>query len=123
MKHRRGIDLVREGTDVGYTVSEGSRRGSSGSDLTEHTYRIEVWNDEQEGGGELLEAISRSTDHSVSCAAYQAAVRCRPGKVLVHLNGRHRMSVERAPDPPLPEHLRPLGRRRPRASNHTMQTG
>ncbi|MEY9831114.1 hypothetical protein ABIA25_002929 [Sinorhizobium fredii] len=106
MKHRRGIDLVRESADAGYTVGEGSRRGSSGSDSTEH-YRIEIWTEEPESGGSLIETISRSTDHSVSCAAYRAAVRQRPGKVLVHLNGRHRMSVERAPDPPVPEHLRP----------------
>ncbi|MBP2486299.1 hypothetical protein JOH50_002026 [Rhizobium leguminosarum] len=26
MKHRKGIDLVRTGSGVGYTVGEGSRR-------------------------------------------------------------------------------------------------
>ncbi|NKJ72709.1 hypothetical protein GFL38_10575 [Rhizobium leguminosarum bv. viciae] len=92
MKHRKGIDIVRTGADVGYTVSEGSRRGSSGSGSTDHTYRVEVWTDEPEAGGELMETISRATDFSVSCA----------------------VSCERAPDPPLPQHLRPVGRRRPR---------
>jgi hypothetical protein len=38
----------------------------------------------------------------VSNAAYHAALRARPGKVLVHLNGRHRMSCEKAEDPPPP---------------------
>ncbi|OHV83626.1 hypothetical protein LCM4573_05850 [Rhizobium sp. LCM 4573] len=122
MKHRRGIDLVRDGTDTGYTVGEGSGRGSSGSDSREH-YRIEVWSDPPEAEGELLETISRSTDFAVSCAALRAAIRQRPGKVLIHLNGRHQMSADKAPDPPVPEFLRPLGRRRPQSSNHMMQTG
>lgn len=121
MKHRRGIDLVREGADAGYTVSEGSRR-SSGS--TEPTYRVEVWTKEPEAGGELIETISRATEFSVSCAALKAAIRARPGKVLVHLNARHRMSCERAPDPPVPESMRPVGRTgRPRSSDHIMRTG
>jgi hypothetical protein len=51
----------------------------------------------------MIETISRATDFSVSCAAHRASVRARPGKVIVHLNGRHRMSCERAPDLPLPE--------------------
>jgi hypothetical protein len=51
----------------------------------------------------------------VSCAALRAAARERPGKVLIHLNQRHRMTCERAPDPPVPEYRRPLQlRRRPR---------
>ena len=106
MKHHGGIDLVRAGADVGYTVGEGSLRGRSGSG--EYLYRIEVWSDESESGGELLETISRASDFSVSCAALKAAVRARPGKVLMHLNARHRMSAERAPDPPVPEWQRPL---------------
>lgn len=108
MKHRKGIDLVRTGAVSGYTVGEGSQRGSGS---TEGAYRVEVWTDEPESGGELLETISRATDFAVSCAAHRAAVRQRPGKVLVHLNGRHRMSCERAPDPPLPERQRPPVRR------------
>lgn len=97
MKHRNGINLTR--TDAGYTVAEGSVRSGGPSD---HLYKIEVWSDEPESGGELLETISRATEFTVSVAGYLAAVRARPGKVLVHLNGRHRMSCERAPDPPLP---------------------
>lgn len=122
MKHRRGIDLVREGADTGYTVGEGSRRGSSGSG-SEQPYRIEVWSEPPESGGELLETISRSTDFAVSCAALKAAVRARPGKVLIHLNGRHRMSAEKAPDPPVPEYLRPPERTgRPHSSKVMMPT-
>lgn len=34
MKHQKGIDLVRPGADTGYTVNEGSRRGSSRSAST-----------------------------------------------------------------------------------------
>lgn len=106
MKHRRGIDLV--GDDAGYTVKDGSAR-SSGS--AEHTYTIEVWSDPPEIGGELLETISRATDFAVSMGAYREAVRQRPGKYLVHLNGRFRMGCEKAPDPPLPLfHGRPSGR-------------
>ncbi|NKQ73467.1 hypothetical protein C3Y89_24545 [Rhizobium sp. UPM1132] len=99
MKHRKGIDLVR--SDVGYAVGEGSARPTPPS--TEGGYRIEVWTDEPESGGELLETISRATDFGVSCAAHRASIRARPGKVIVHLNGRHRMSCERAPDPAPPE--------------------
>lgn len=97
MKHGKGIDLLRSST--GYMVGEGSARSGGPSD---HLYKIEVWSDEPESGGELLETISRATEFSVSVAGYRAALRVRPGKVLVHVNGRHRMSCERAPDPPLP---------------------
>ncbi|MGO7445106.1 hypothetical protein ACC668_10410 [Rhizobium ruizarguesonis] len=99
MKHHKGIDLVR--SDVGYTVGEGSARPTPPS--TDNSYRVEVWTDEPEAGGELLETISRATDFSVSCAALKASIRARPGKVIVHLNGRHRMSCELAPDPAPPE--------------------
>lgn len=51
MKHRKGIDLVR--SDVGYTVGEGSARTTPPS--TEAGYRVEVWSEEPEAGGELLE--------------------------------------------------------------------
>lgn len=105
VKHRKGIDLVREGSDVGYTVGEGSRRG--GSEPPDAPYRVEVWSDPPEAGGELLETISRSTVFAVSCAALKAAIRERPGKTLIHLNQRHRMTITQAPDPPLPEFRRP----------------
>lgn len=101
MHHRRGIDLVCVELLLAPTVPE---------EPSEHTYRVEVWSDPPEDGGELLETISRCTDHSVSCAAYQAAIRQRPGKVLIHRNGRHKMSAEVAPDPPLPlQRGRPSG--------------
>lgn len=106
MKHRRGIDFVREGADVGYTVGEGSRRG--GSEPPDAPYRIEVWSDAPENSGTLLETISRSTVFAVSVAALKVAVRERPGKTLIHLNQRHRMTCERAPDPPHPEYQRPF---------------
>ncbi|WP_080822431.1 hypothetical protein [Agrobacterium genomosp. 2] len=115
MKHRKGIDLVREGADVGYTVGEGSRRG--GSEPPDAPYRIEVWSDPPEAGGELLETISRSTTFGVSCAALKAAVRERPGKTLIHLNQRHRMTCERAPDPPVPEYRRPSLKVRPQKND------
>ncbi len=106
MKHRKGIDLVREGSDVDYTVGEGSRRG--GSEPPEAPYRVEVWSDAPEHGGKLLETISRATVFAVSVAALKAAIRERPGKTLIHLNMRHRMTCKRAPDPPLPELRRQL---------------
>lgn len=37
-----------------------------------------------------------------------AAIRERPGKYIVHMNGRHRMSCELAPDPPIPLEPRPI---------------
>lgn len=117
MKHRRGLDLVRDGADAGYTVGEGSRRG--GSQPPDAPYRVEVWSDPPESGGKLLETISRSTVFAVSVAALKAAIHERPGKVLVHLNQRHRMTIARAPDPPVPEFRRPLrlrGRPRKRLS-------
>lgn len=97
LRQRKGIDLVRDNS--GYTVGDGSARGPGSS---EHTYRVEVWSEPPEAGGILLETISRATEFSVSTAAYKAAVRARPGKTLVHLNGHHRMSAELAPDPPIP---------------------
>jgi hypothetical protein len=76
VKHRKGIDLVRDGT--GYTVSEGSRRG--GSEPSDAPYRAEVWSHPPEAGSKLLETIARSTVFAVSCAALNAAARERPGK-------------------------------------------
>jgi len=109
MKHRRGIDLVRG--DTGSIVGDGSARSSRPS---EHSYRVEVWTKSPEASGELLETISLATDFAVSTAAYRAALRARPGKTLVHMNGRHRMSCEAAEDPPRPEPSRSsLQRARP----------
>lgn len=39
-------------------------------------------------GGSLLETISRSSDFQVSAPAFVAALRRRPGLVLIHMNGR-----------------------------------
>ncbi len=102
MKHRRGITLANTEDVLGITPSP---EDSS----NEHTFRIEVWTDPPEAGGELVETISRATDFAVSNAAHRAAIHQRPGKYLVHMNGRHRMSCELAPDPP-----RPLREGRPR---------
>ncbi|OCP08008.1 MULTISPECIES: hypothetical protein [unclassified Ensifer] len=94
MKHRKGIDLIRENPRP--KVGE----GDWGS--TQHLFRIEVWDDAPEAGGTLLETISRSTDFNVSMSAYREALQQRPGKILIHLNGRYRMSAEKATDPPPP---------------------
>lgn len=110
-RRRKGIDLVRTSDAVSLT--------SDDSTSLEHTYRVEVWSEPPEAGGEILETISRATDFSVSMAAYRAALRARPGKTLVHLNGPHRMSAEKAQDPPVPEFLRsPMRRERPRLSSN-----
>jgi hypothetical protein len=106
MKHRRGIDLVRG--DTGSKFGDGSARSSAPS---EHSYRVEVWTKPPDAFGELLETISLATDFTVSTAAYRAALLARPGKTLVHMNGRHRMSCEAAEDPPRPEPSRPSRQR------------
>ncbi|ESX48814.1 hypothetical protein X762_10955 [Mesorhizobium sp. LSHC426A00] len=54
----------------------------------EDNFRIEVWDREEK---ELAETINRSPDSSVSQAAWQAAIRRRPGALLVHYNSRHVM--------------------------------
>lgn len=97
MKHRKSIDLVRD--YIRPTVGEG---GAGDWGPTEHLFRIEVWDDAPEAGGRLLETVSKSTDFNVSMSAFNEALRQRPGKYLVHLNGRHRMSGEKAQKPPLP---------------------
>lgn len=95
MKHRRGIELVR---------SEGAPTSTRpDKELpSAHPFIVEIWSDLPDAGGEIIEVISSATDYSVSIAAYKAAVLVRPGKVLVHMNGRHRMSCERVEDPPRP---------------------
>ncbi len=96
-RRRRGTDLV-PGDDYIRLAPEQEHDDSP----LEHTFRIEVWDEAPEDGGSLLETISRATDFSVSMAAYRAALRARPGKVLVHLNGRHLMGAEKAQDSPRP---------------------
>ncbi|RWD29872.1 MAG: hypothetical protein EOS34_27410 [Mesorhizobium sp.] len=54
----------------------------------EDNFRIEVWDREERA---LIETICRSPDSFVSQAAWQSAIRRRPGMLLIHLNGRHLM--------------------------------
>ena len=53
-----------------------------------HSYRIEVWDEDET---EILEEISVATDNAVSQAAWRAALRVRPGFLLIHKNGDHVM--------------------------------
>ncbi|MER9529796.1 hypothetical protein NKI89_08295 [Mesorhizobium sp. M0309] len=53
----------------------------------EDNFRIEVYREEKA----LSETISRSPDSTVSQAAWQAAIRRRPGMLLIHYNSRHVM--------------------------------
>lgn len=69
---------------------------------TIHTFRVEVWDDPPEAGGSIIEVIASSTSFAVSTAVLKAAVRERPGKYIVHMNGRNRMTCVLAPDPPVP---------------------
>ncbi|BCG83874.1 MULTISPECIES: hypothetical protein [Mesorhizobium] len=57
-------------------------------DTAEDNFRIEVWDREEKTH---LETISRSPDAVVSQAAWQAAIRRRPGMLLIHYNSRHVM--------------------------------
>lgn len=54
----------------------------------EDNFRIEVWDRDEQA---LCETISRSPDSTVSQAAWQAAIRRRPGMLLIHYNSRHVM--------------------------------
>lgn len=67
-----GIDLVSTNDVVSLVLKDDSTS-------LEHIYRIEVWADAPEVGGEIPETISRATDFSVSMAAYRAALRA-PGR-------------------------------------------
>ncbi|TPL87129.1 hypothetical protein [Mesorhizobium sp. B2-3-12] len=58
------------------------------ADTAEDNFRIEVWDREEKTH---LETISRSPDAMVSQAAWQAAIRRRPGMLLIHYNSRHVM--------------------------------
>ncbi|TJV19720.1 MULTISPECIES: hypothetical protein [unclassified Mesorhizobium] len=57
-------------------------------DTAEDNFRIEVWDSEEKTH---LETICRSPDAMVSQAAWQAAIRRRPGMLLIHYNSRHVM--------------------------------
>lgn len=50
----------------------------------------------------MLEIIASAATFAVSVAALPAAIRERPGKYIIHKNGRHQMSCQLAPDPPEP---------------------
>jgi hypothetical protein len=67
-----------------------------------HTFRVEVWDNPPDAGGSIIEIISSSSSFAVSIVAYKAAIRERPGKYLIHMNGRNQMTCELAPDPPEP---------------------
>ncbi|WP_136620849.1 MULTISPECIES: hypothetical protein [Mesorhizobium] len=54
----------------------------------EDNFRIEVWDRDEQA---ISETISRSPDSTVSQAAWQAAIRRRPGMLLIHYNSRHVM--------------------------------
>ena len=61
-------------------------------------YRVEVWNASET---EKLEMVSTSSDFAVSLAAWQAALRRRPGMLLIHYNGRQIMEKLIAPGEPV----------------------
>ena len=54
----------------------------------ETNFRVEVWT---EDGQTLRETVARSSDFAVSLAAWHAAIRKRPGVLLIHKNGDHTM--------------------------------
>ncbi|TPL79779.1 hypothetical protein FJ941_19740 [Mesorhizobium sp. B2-3-13] len=58
------------------------------ANTAEDNFRIEVWDREEKTH---LETISTSPDATVSQAAWQAAIRRRPGMLLIHYNSRHVM--------------------------------
>jgi hypothetical protein len=51
----------------------------------EDNFRIEAWDREETA---LAETVDRSPDSIVSQTAWQAAIRRRPGTLLIHYNGR-----------------------------------
>ncbi|TRC91145.1 hypothetical protein FJV80_04280 [Mesorhizobium sp. WSM4310] len=63
----------------------------------EDNFRIEVWDRDESS---LVETISRSPDFVVSHAGWQAAIRRRPGKLLVHRNANHTMEKLLTPGEP-----------------------
>lgn len=62
--------------------------GEAMAKTAEDNFRIEVWDREEKV---CVETICRSPDSSVSQAAWQAAIRRRPGMLLIHYNSRHVM--------------------------------
>ena len=96
MKPPRSIDIVPKSNVVSLP-----RREDAG--LTrDHYFFVEMWSDMPDAGGRRVETVNISPDNLISHAAFQEALRQRPGKVLVHFNGRHEMTAQRAPDKPPP---------------------
>ncbi|TPI57687.1 hypothetical protein FJ417_21540 [Mesorhizobium sp. B3-1-7] len=63
----------------------------------EDNFRIEVWDRDEVA---LIETISRSPDFVVSQAGWQAAIRRRPGMLLIHRNADHAMEKLLTPGEP-----------------------
>lgn len=67
------------------------------ANTAEDNFRIEVWDREEKA---LVETFCRSPDSFISQAAWQAAIRRRPGMVLIHYNSRHVMEKIITPGEP-----------------------
>lgn len=65
----------------------------------EDNYRVEVWSADETA---LIETVSRSSDFKVSLAAWHAAIRERPGVLLIHMNARFVMERMFTPGKPRP---------------------
>ncbi|TPM32950.1 hypothetical protein FJ958_09355 [Mesorhizobium sp. B2-3-5] len=63
----------------------------------EDNFRIEVWDRDETS---IAETISRSPDFIVSHAGWQAAIRRRPGMLLIHRNANHTMEKLLTPGEP-----------------------
>lgn len=66
----------------------------------EDNFRVEVWDPDKKV---LVEVVSRSPDFHVSVAAWRAAIRRRPGMLLIHMNATHIMERMVAPGEPVHE--------------------
>ncbi|GLS36825.1 hypothetical protein GCM10010869_24160 [Mesorhizobium tianshanense] len=67
------------------------------ANTAEDNFRIEVWDREEKA---LVETICRSPDSFISQAAWQTAIRRRPGMLLIHYNSRHVMEKITTPGEP-----------------------
>jgi hypothetical protein len=63
----------------------------------EDNFKVEVWERDESA---LVETISRSPDFIVSQAGWQAAIRRRPGMLLIHRNAGHQMEKLLTPGEP-----------------------
>lgn len=64
----------------------------------EDNFKVEVWERDESA---LVETISRSPDFIVSQAGWQAAIRRRPGMLLIHRNAGHQMEKLLTPGEPV----------------------